>query len=110
MLLTARYAWGEACVLFNTAAMVFGARFRQPLKRNGGSAPPLRPRELQRCAALLGAVTRGDALFRRVLRCRCLDHRPNYRLVRGDPVTDHVPFLPVPLDELHCAASLMVHA
>src|SRR6266540_6085149 len=59
---------------------------------------------------LRGAITRRDAFLLRVLRGGCLDHRPHDRLVGRDPVRDHVPFLAVPLQELHRPAALLVHA
>src|SRR5688572_10502716 len=59
---------------------------------------------------LLRAVARRDSLFLRVLRRGGLDHGPHERLVGLDPVGDHVPLAAVPLQELHRAAALMVHA
>src|SRR5215831_8870908 len=60
--------------------------------------------------AFLAAIPRGDALLLRVLRRGLLDHRAHDGLVGLGPVGDDVPFLPVPLHELHRAPALVVHA
>src|SRR5688500_8680104 len=59
---------------------------------------------------LLRAVPRGDVLLLGVLRRGGRHHRTHDRLVRSDPVADHVPLAPVPLDELDRAAALVVAA
>src|SRR5687768_423640 len=95
MLLTARYAWtcGFATADIN--------------KKGRGSRPaPFAPYAL----LFLRAVARRDVLFLRVLRRGSFDHRTNDRLVRRDPIRDHLPLLAVPLLELDRRAALMVHA
>src|SRR5215470_605246 len=65
---------------------------------------------LSRPLAFLAAVAWGDAFLLGVLRGRLLDHRTHDRLVRADPVGDGVPLVAIPLQELHRAAALVVHA
>src|SRR5688572_33019788 len=91
MLLTARWVW-----------VAMGAKMKTAARR--------RPSGCAEALFLLRAVARGDALLFRVLRGGGLDHRAHDRLVGRDPVGDHVPLAAVPLDELDCAAALVVHA
>src|SRR6266566_3431033 len=79
-------------------------RASSPGEPGGPEGPPTRG------LSLLGAVTRSDSLLLRVRGRRLLDHRPHDRLIGLDPVSNEVPFLPVPLLELDRAAPLMVHA
>src|SRR4029077_13541046 len=73
--------------------------------------PGFSPRPLpENASTFLAAIPRGNAFFLRVLRCGFLDHRPHDRLVGVDPVGDGVPLVTVPLQELHCAPALVVHA
>src|SRR5512144_858304 len=69
---------------------------------SGGFGPP--------SCLLLGTVTRRNPLLLRIGGRRLLDQRADDRLVRLDPVRDHLPFCPVPLLELDRAAPLVIHA
>src|SRR5690348_4298487 len=59
---------------------------------------------------LLRAIARRDAFLFRVFRRRLLDHGTHDRLVRFDPVGDGIPLPAVPLQELHRASALVIHA
>src|SRR5215468_9122097 len=65
---------------------------------------------LSRPLAFLAAIPWSDAFFLGVFRRGLLDHRSHDRLVRADPVGDGVPLVAIPLQELHRAAALVVHA
>src|SRR3989442_1569393 len=61
-------------------------------------------------SGFLAAVARSDVLFLGIRSRGLLDHRPHQFAIRLDPIGDHLPLVAVPLQELHRAASFVVHA
>src|SRR5215813_236650 len=79
------------------------------VKKNGGPASAVRSL-LKSGSVFLRAVARLDVLFLRVLARVFFDLRAHELAVGLHPVADDLPFLSVPLLELHQARAFMVHA